>query len=327
MGAWALNQAVRRRREETEALLDTGRRLRAAHEELLGGGDPAVLREAMEEERWLTSALADCAEAIASESGKSGPALRDRVRATLHAASVEDEAREELAAGRFVREREAIGLGAFGGRRRGRGRAHGAPSGPPAKRTRSAAGAKRRRRRRRRAAGRRSRAARPTPRLLRTPHGWSRSGARARRGARALTEAEADHAASISNVEAARERSRRRRRRSARPAASCASSGARCRSTSAASSARRLPGQLAPLQRLTAGPIRTSPRGPKREPWQGQSQVRSPEFQFTMQPRCVQRADSAVQLARPRRGRPPAGRARLRRSSPRPARSSPRRRA
>jgi hypothetical protein len=111
VGAWALNQAVRRRRVETDALLATGRRLRAAHEDLMSGGDPAVLRETMEEERSLTTALADCAEAIASETGKSGPALRDRVRATLHAAAVEEEVREELAAGRFVREREAVGLG------------------------------------------------------------------------------------------------------------------------------------------------------------------------------------------------------------------------
>jgi hypothetical protein len=114
-GAWALNQAVRRRRKETDALLAAGERLRAAHESLMSGGDQAELREAMREERGLASALADCAEAIASETGKSGPALRERVRSTLHAATVDEEAREELAKGRFVREREAVGLGPFGG--------------------------------------------------------------------------------------------------------------------------------------------------------------------------------------------------------------------
>ena len=113
-GAWALNQAVRRRRRETEQLLAAGERLRAAHEALLSGGDPAALREAMQEERTLASALADCAEAIASETGKSGPALRERVRSTLHAATVDEEARAELASGRFLREREAVGLGPFG---------------------------------------------------------------------------------------------------------------------------------------------------------------------------------------------------------------------
>jgi hypothetical protein len=113
-GAWALNQAVRRRQKETKALLAAGERLRAAHESLMSGGDQAELRDAMQEERGLASALADCAEAIASETGKSGPALRERVRSTLHAAAVDDEAREELAKGRFVREREAVGLGPFG---------------------------------------------------------------------------------------------------------------------------------------------------------------------------------------------------------------------
>jgi hypothetical protein len=130
-GAWALNQAVRRRRKETDALLAAGERLREAHEALMSGGDPAALRDAMREERELAGGLADCAEAIASETGKSGPALRERVRSTLHAAAVDDEAREELARGRFVREREAVGLGPFGA-----GAAP--PAGGRAKRDRSA---------------------------------------------------------------------------------------------------------------------------------------------------------------------------------------------
>jgi hypothetical protein len=113
-GAWALNQAIRRRRSERDALLDAGERLRAAHEALLSGGDPAALRDAMQEERRLAGVLADCSEAIASETGKSGPALKERVRASLHAASVDEEVREELETGRFVREREAVGLGPFG---------------------------------------------------------------------------------------------------------------------------------------------------------------------------------------------------------------------
>jgi hypothetical protein len=113
-GAWALNQAIRRRRSERDALLEAGERLRAAHEALLSGGEPAALREAMQEERRLAGALADCSEAIASETGKSGQALKERVRASLHAATVDDQARAELEQGRFVREREAVGLGPFG---------------------------------------------------------------------------------------------------------------------------------------------------------------------------------------------------------------------
>lgn len=113
VGAWALNQAVRRRRKETAALLATGGRLQKAQDALLSGGDPSELRKAIKEERTLTSGIADCAEAIASEAGKSGPALRDRVRATLHAAALDEETRIELETGRFTREREAVGLGAF----------------------------------------------------------------------------------------------------------------------------------------------------------------------------------------------------------------------
>ena len=121
-GAWALNQAVRRRRAETDALLKAGERLRAAHAGLLAGGDRDELRAAMSEQRELTATLADCAEAIASETGKSGPALKERVRATLHAAALDDDVREELARGRLVREREAVGLGS----------AFSAPAGPSA---------------------------------------------------------------------------------------------------------------------------------------------------------------------------------------------------
>lgn len=121
-GAWALNQAVRRRRKETDALLKAGARLRAAHASLLAGGGRDELRAAMSDQRELVAALADCAEAIASETGKSGPALKERVRATLHAAALDDDVREELARGRLVREREAVGLGS----------AFSAPAGPSA---------------------------------------------------------------------------------------------------------------------------------------------------------------------------------------------------
>jgi hypothetical protein len=42
---------------------------------------------------------------------------------------------------------------------------------------------------------------------------------------------------------------------------------------------------------LMAGPLTTCPSVWKREPWQGQSQVRSFEFHCTTQPRCVQTAE------------------------------------
>jgi hypothetical protein len=111
VGAWALNQAVRTRRDDLRELLDAGDALRVAQERLLAGGDRADLREAGERERELVSRLAEAAVAIGGEAGRSG-ALEPRLRATLHAAALDESARAELAAGRFVREREPVALGA-----------------------------------------------------------------------------------------------------------------------------------------------------------------------------------------------------------------------
>ena len=195
VGAWALNQAVRRRRVETDALLATGKRLRAAHEDLLSGGDPAVLRETMEEERSLTTSLADCAEAIASETGKSGAALRDRVRATLHAAAVEDDVREELAAGRFVRERETVGLGLVA--------APGASTAPAQRRPSKARKERGASSGQPRASAKASAAPSPPAEPVVDPRlpEAERSLAEARE---ALTNAEADHAATLSGADSAR---------------------------------------------------------------------------------------------------------------------------
>ena len=112
VGAWALNQAVRTRRDDLRELLDAGDDLRAAQERLLAGGDRAELREAGERERKLVSRLAGAAVAIGGEAGRSG-GLEPRLRATLHAATLDERARAELAAGRLVREREPVALGAL----------------------------------------------------------------------------------------------------------------------------------------------------------------------------------------------------------------------
>jgi hypothetical protein len=205
VGAWALNQAVRRRRAETAALLAVAERLREAQDALLSGGDPAELREATREERKLTSALADCAEAIASEAGKSGPALRDRVRATLHAAAVDEEARTELESGRFAREREAVGLGAFG--TAGGSASGSAPARAPARKP----GAKTRER----AAAKPARAPKPAPKRAATPREDPAAAAREARLAAAEGElsesreaheaAVAEHSAALTALESARE--------------------------------------------------------------------------------------------------------------------------
>jgi hypothetical protein len=112
VGAWALNQAVRTRRADIRELLEAGDALRAAQERLLAGGERADLRDATEREREVVSRLAEAAVAIGGEAGRSG-ALEPRLRATLHAAALDESVREELAAGRLVREHEPVALGAL----------------------------------------------------------------------------------------------------------------------------------------------------------------------------------------------------------------------
>ena len=133
VGAWALNQAVRTRRDDLRELLAAGDDLRAAQERLLAGGDRAELREAGERERKLVSRLAGAAVAIGGEAGRSG-GLEPRLRATLHAAALDERARAELAAGRLVREREPVALGALAV-------GEPEPASEPAKRTGARAGA------------------------------------------------------------------------------------------------------------------------------------------------------------------------------------------
>jgi hypothetical protein len=101
--AWAVNRLVRERPDEIAALVEAGEALAGAQESLLDGADAAVLRGAAEAARALVSALA-------AEAPVDG-AARDKVRATLHAATVDEEARAEVAAGRVVKERSAAGFG------------------------------------------------------------------------------------------------------------------------------------------------------------------------------------------------------------------------
>jgi hypothetical protein len=101
--AWAVNRLVRERPDEVRALVDAGEALAGAQEQLLDGADAAVLRGAAEAARALVDALA-------AEAPVDGPA-RDKVRATLHAATVDPDVRAEVAAGRVTKERSASGFG------------------------------------------------------------------------------------------------------------------------------------------------------------------------------------------------------------------------
>src|SRR4051812_31919930 len=116
VAAWAVNQTVRSQPKAARALWDAGDALVRAQEDLLAGrGDAATLRAAVERERAAVDALVDAARGLLTGEGRDlGEGTIERARETLHAAAIEPDARDEIAAGRAVRERAHAGLGAFG---------------------------------------------------------------------------------------------------------------------------------------------------------------------------------------------------------------------
>jgi hypothetical protein len=109
--AWALNQLARRRGADVARLLQAGERLRQAQAELLAGAGRDELDAAAAEERELVAVLARDAAAIAADAGTgSSETLLEKLRATLHAVAADEELARHLAAGRVLRESEAVGV-------------------------------------------------------------------------------------------------------------------------------------------------------------------------------------------------------------------------
>jgi hypothetical protein len=98
--AWAVNQLARNEPKQVQALLRTADRLRAAE-------SPRTLRKAMRDQREALDTLIR----TAREQHGLGQPLLDRMRDTLHAATVDNEARGLLELGRFTKEQQAVGFG------------------------------------------------------------------------------------------------------------------------------------------------------------------------------------------------------------------------
>jgi hypothetical protein len=115
IAAWAVNQAVRSQPRAARELWEAGDALAGAQEAVLSGkGSGSDLRSATERERMAVEPLVDAARGLLTSSGGDlSEATIERVRATLHAAAIDPDAREEVAAGRATRERSPRGL--FGG--------------------------------------------------------------------------------------------------------------------------------------------------------------------------------------------------------------------
>ncbi|HEU4656997.1 MAG TPA: hypothetical protein VFR97_05710 [Capillimicrobium sp.] len=114
LAAWAVNQLSRLEPEWTQALANAGRRLEEAQAALLAHGDRQGWREATAAQREAVERLLGLAERLVREErGAVTPAMRDQIRETLQAASIDPDAGAAVCAGRLAKElRAAGGLGA-----------------------------------------------------------------------------------------------------------------------------------------------------------------------------------------------------------------------
>jgi hypothetical protein len=113
---WAINQLAREDKPRVRALLDAGAKLRKAQEQALRGGQSDALRSAQRAERDAVRDLTNRAGEVLREAGK--PATRptlERISATLGAAAVSDDARDELKAGRLTEELKMSGFDSLAG--------------------------------------------------------------------------------------------------------------------------------------------------------------------------------------------------------------------
>ncbi len=104
VAAWAVNQLTRRRHADLDEFLEAAAAAREA--QLGGGGD---VRSEIKRQR---EALAKLVRAAREELGSdASEAVTGRIRQTLEAAAVDDQAAEELRRGRLARELEPAGFG------------------------------------------------------------------------------------------------------------------------------------------------------------------------------------------------------------------------
>jgi hypothetical protein len=112
--AWLANQLAVRKPKDVGRLLEAGRELRAAQEEMLAGSaDRDKLRAAASDEQEAIDSLLGTAEAIGREHGV-GAQMLTRVEDTLRAASTDPEVAEAVEKGRLLREQRAAGIGLVG---------------------------------------------------------------------------------------------------------------------------------------------------------------------------------------------------------------------
>lgn len=100
VSAWAVNHLFTVAPEEMEELLASGERARKALREILSGGDPGALREAIQEARDLANELRDRAADVIAEGGRRpGQAIVDRIATNLQSLAFSPAAEPQIARG------------------------------------------------------------------------------------------------------------------------------------------------------------------------------------------------------------------------------------
>lgn len=102
LAAWAVDHLALGGGEGIDRLLDAGRRLRDAHEELLAGGDPRAVQRLADERRALIAALGEDAAAALAGRGSDPEAHRDEIEATLEAVSSDGDVAAVVRRGRLT---------------------------------------------------------------------------------------------------------------------------------------------------------------------------------------------------------------------------------
>ena len=111
IAAWAVNQATRGNRERAAELLEAGDALRRAQESLAGRKGREAMQAARRRERDLVRALRQEAERALADAGRpASAAVREQIEQTLHAAVLDRELGELVAAGRLEQAQLAVGF-------------------------------------------------------------------------------------------------------------------------------------------------------------------------------------------------------------------------
>ena len=140
VAAWAVNQLVRTQDRAVASLFQAGDVLLHTQAELLAGrGDARALREAAERERAVVDELVKTSRGLLSTKGYELTQMTlDRVTATLHAAALSEDAREQVRHGCLERELRYVGFGTTEATGLGTSGATGAQAQPPPAKARTA---------------------------------------------------------------------------------------------------------------------------------------------------------------------------------------------